>query len=117
MQFEDLRRLVVDALEDIKGVDIKVIDVRGQTSIMDGMVIVSGTSHRHVKSLAQNVIRRAKEHNIQPFGVEGADVGDWVLVDLGDIVVHIMRPEVRSFYNLEKLWDLSSTDKASGIES
>jgi ribosome-associated protein len=104
MNLEELTKLVVDALEDVKAVDIKLIDVRGRTAITDLMVIASGTSDRHIKSLADNVVIKAKEAGLQPLGVEGQDSRDWVLVDLNDIVVHVMLPEVRDFYNLEKLW-------------
>ncbi len=99
-----LRDLVVQALEDMKGVDIRVLDVRGMTAITDFMVIVSGTSDRHVKSLARNVLDMARERGVKPLGVEGEQGGEWVLVDLGDAVLHVMRPQVRDFYNLEKLW-------------
>lgn len=105
MQLEQLNKLVCASLEDIKGLDIKVLDVRGMTSVMDSMIIATGTSNRHVKSLADNLLEKARQQGIRPLGVEGADEGSWVLVDLGDVVVHLMQPDVRAFYNLEKLWD------------
>jgi ribosome-associated protein len=104
MNLEQLIDLVVDALEDVKAVDIRVVDVRGKTAITDIMVIASGTSDRHVKALADNVVIKAKEAGVAPLGVEGQDSRDWVLVDLNDVVVHVMLPQVRDFYNLEKLW-------------
>jgi ribosome-associated protein len=109
MNLDELKHLVVDALEDVKAVDIKLIDVQGRTSVTDALVIASGTSDRHIKALADNVVIKAKEAGIQPLGVEGQDSRDWVLVDLNDIVVHIMLPEVRDFYNLEKLWQLEDS--------
>jgi ribosome-associated protein len=109
MNLDELKHLVVDALEDVKAVDIKLIDVQGRTSITDALVIASGTSDRHIKALAENVVVKAKEAGIQPLGVEGQDSRDWVLVDLNDVVVHIMLPEVRDFYNLEKLWQLEDS--------
>ena len=114
MNSEQLQDLVIDALEEIKAVDVVALDVRRLTSIADGIVIASGTSQRHVQSLADNVLRRAREADVRPLGVEGEQAGDWVLVDLGDVIVHVMRPEVRDFYNLEKLW---SVPAASAIEA
>ncbi|HWP94642.1 MAG TPA: ribosome silencing factor [Gammaproteobacteria bacterium] len=108
MPTEELRDLVVAALDDVKGVDIVTIDVRGISAVTDVMVIASGTSDRHVKSLAQNVIGKAREHGIRPLGVEGEREGEWVLVDLRDVVVHVMLPRTRDFYNLEKLWGVDA---------
>lgn len=107
MQSEPLRDLVMTALQDMKGVDIKALDVRGITAITDFMVIASGTSDRHVKSLARHVSDAARERHVRPLGIEGEQDGEWVLVDLGDVVVHVMRPQVRDFYNLEKLWSVA----------
>ncbi|MDX1823364.1 MAG: ribosome silencing factor [Thiohalomonadales bacterium] len=101
---EQLRDLVVDAIEDVKGADIRVIDVQGKSSVTDIMIVVSGNTARQVKALADNVVEKAKHAGIQPLGVEGETHGEWALVDLGDIVVHIMQPSIRDFYNLEKLW-------------
>lgn len=104
MNAEQLKALVVDALEDRKGLDIKVLDVRDKTSVTDILVIAGGTSSRQLKALADNVVEKAKEKGVQPLGVEGQQSSGWILVDLGDVVVHVMLPETRDFYNLEKLW-------------
>lgn len=100
-----LRTIVLEALEDMKAVNVKVLDVRGLTDITDTMVIASGTSDRHVRSVADRVLEKAKEAGVRPFGIEGENDGEWVLVDLPDVLVHIMLPRVREFYGLEKLWD------------
>ncbi len=104
MQTAELQNMVVDALEDLKAVDLKVLDVRDRTSFTDVMVIASGNSDRHVKSLSDSVVQKAKAAGEQPLGVEGQDAGEWVLVDLGNVIVHVMLPRVRDFYQLEKLW-------------
>ena len=104
---------VINALEDLKGVDLKVLDVRAQTTITDVMVIVSGTSTRHVKALADNVTLKAKADGYSPLGVEGEQGAEWVLIDLGDVVVHVMMPAVREFYALEKLWSVGDHNNAS----
>lgn len=106
LQCAELLALVMDALEDLKGVDIKVIDVSELTSITDRMVVVSGTSTRHVKALADNVALKAKQAGSPALGVEGAAAAEWILIDLGDVVVHVMLPAVREFYALEKLWSV-----------
>ena len=113
---EDSDRLldiVLAALDDMKGVDVRVIDVRELTTITDRMVIVSGTSTRHVKALADNVALQAKQNGYQPLGVEGENAAEWVLVDLADVVVHIMMPEIRDFYALEKLWSVGGRNNVS----
>lgn len=101
-----LVKLVVAAIEDIKGLDIKVLDVAALTTITDHMVVATGTSNRHVKSIADNIIVKAKEAGYRPLGVEGLDAAEWVLVDLGDVVAHVMQAQSRAFYQLEKLWDV-----------
>jgi ribosome-associated protein len=101
---EQLRLRVVAALEDLKAKDVREIDVRGKTSIADILFIASGTSARHVKSIADEVIKFAKEAGVMPLGVEGQTEAEWVLVDLGDIIVHVMMPRIREFYGLERLW-------------
>jgi ribosome-associated protein len=98
--------LVENAVDDIKGLDRKLIDVRELTTITDYMLVCTGTSNRHVKSIADNIIRQAKEAGFRPLGVEGLEAGEWVLVDLGDVVAHVMQAQARAFYQLEKLWDV-----------
>lgn len=101
---ETLLAQVHEALAEIKAKDTSEIDVRGKTSVTDFMVVTSGTSTRHVKSIADEVIRFAKKSGVQPLGVEGEREAEWVLVDLGDVVVHVMLPRVREFYAIERLW-------------
>jgi len=104
MELEAMKAAVVDALEDIKATDITVLDVTKLTSMTSIMIIASATSTRQAKSLAHNVQVKMKELGIEPTGVEGEGEGEWVLVDLGDIVVHIMLQNARDYYNLEQLW-------------
>lgn len=106
----DLKQLVIDALEDLKGNDIQCLDVRKQTDIADYMIIVSGTSSRHVGALVNNVVMEAGEAGLKPKGVEGQESGEWILIDLIDVVVHVMNPEAREFYDLERLWTLEAND-------
>lgn len=101
---EILRKRVIAALEDLKAKDVREIDVRGKTSIADILFVASGTSARHVKSIADEVVKFAKEAGVMPLGVEGQSEAEWVLVDLGDIIVHVMLPRIREFYGLERLW-------------
>ena len=100
-----LHTAVMAALDDIKAVNVRVLDVRGLTDIADTMVIASGNSDRHVRSIAERVVEKVKAAGFRPLGTEGARDGEWVLVDLHDIVVHVMLPRVREFYGLESLWD------------
>ncbi len=100
----DLRDHVVTALEDLKGQKILALDVSELTSITDFMILVSGTSNRHVKALVDEVIDTAKKLGDPPRGIEGRESNEWVLVDLGDVVVHVMQQEARDFYDLERLW-------------
>jgi ribosome-associated protein len=97
---------VLAAMEDMKAVDVRVIDVRGLTSITDIMIIASGTSTRHIKAIADNVELEAKQIGVQALGVEGEKGSEWILIDLADVVVHVMMPEIREFYALEKLWSV-----------
>ena len=103
-----LLRVVLAALEDMKAVNVVEIDVRGLTDVADTLVIASGTSDRHVRSISDRVIEQAKAHGVRPLGTEGEREGDWVLVDLQDIVVHVMLPRVREFYALERLWEAAA---------
>ena len=100
-----LRDIVLDALADMKAVDVKALDVRGITDVTDTMVVASGNSDRHVKSIADRVLQRCKEAGFRPYGMEGERDGEWVLVDLNDLVLHVMLPRTRQFYALEKLWE------------
>jgi len=104
MQTDEMKKIVIEALDGLKADNINVLDVKDRTSVTDYMVIASGTSTRHVKSLADNVVAEVKEHGGRPLGIEGGDASDWMLVDLGEIVVHIMMPATRSFYDLERFW-------------
>lgn len=107
---EELKQRAVAALEDLKARDINVLDVRGLTGVTDFMVVASGTSSRHVKSLANNVEVELKKAGVQPLGTEGQGAtAEWVLVDFGDVVVHVMMPEARSFYDLENLWTVPAS--------
>ncbi|MBT8132525.1 MAG: ribosome silencing factor [Gammaproteobacteria bacterium] len=100
-----LKDLVSTALEDMKAVDVTELDVREMTTITDLMIIASGTSDRHVRAIGDHVAEVAKANDHAALGIEGGDEGEWVLVDLGEIVVHLMLPRIRDFYNLEKLWE------------
>lgn len=111
MLVDEMKKVVIDALEDLKCKDIKCLDVREMTDITDYMIIASGTSNRHVKSLVNSVVVKCKENGALPIGVEGEESGEWVLVDLGDILVHVMLPDTRTFYDLERLW--SGFDKGN----
>lgn len=108
LPFDQLQELVINSLEDFKALDIHQIDVSGQSPLTDLFVIASGSSLRHIKSMAENLVVRAKEAGSPPLGIEGNRQSEWVLVDLNDIIVHLMLPQTRAFYNLEKLWEASS---------
>jgi ribosome-associated protein len=105
MELAQIVELVRTSLDDMKAVDIQVIDIQGKSSMTDTIVLASGTSTRHVKSLATAVQVSAKDAGIEPLGSEGELEGEWVLVDLNDVVVHVMLPEVRDFYKIEKIWE------------
>ena len=101
---DELLQSVRDAVGELKAKDVVEIDVRGKSSVTDYMVVASGTSSRHVKSIADEVVKFAKKLDVMPLGVEGEREAEWVLVDLGDVIAHIMLPRVREFYALERLW-------------
>lgn len=107
MQSEALVKLVETELDLRKGLNIKTIDVRGKTSITDFMVIATGTSSRHAKSLCDYVVEKVKENGLQPLGMEGDQGSDWILLDLGDVIVHVMTGQARELYQLEKLWSVA----------
>lgn len=104
MDQSNIKQFVIDKLDDMKGRDLIDIDVTGRSTITDTMLICSGNSKRHVRSIAENLVVEMKQAGMPPLSIEGADTGEWVLVDLGDIVVHVMQDETRDFYQLEKLW-------------
>ena len=110
---DELLAITLAALEDMKAVDVQVIDVRDLTTITDIMVIAGGTSTRHVKAIADNVTQEAKRHGVTALGVEGDKGAEWILVDLADVVVHVMMPEIRAFYALEKLWSVGNSEQSA----
>ena len=116
MNSEELADLVVDALDEIKGLDIIKLDVRKMTTVTDWMIVASGTSSRHVQALIDNVAEKAKAAGHRPIGVEGESGGEWVLLDLQDALVHVMQPKVREFYNLEKLWTIKPSGDAAATD-
>jgi ribosome-associated protein len=113
LSLEQLLELVITSLEDFKAIDIQSIDVSEQNPLTERFVIASGNSTRHVKSMAENLIMKAKAAGCRPLGVEGKGQADWVLVDLNDVIVHLMLPQARAFYNLEKLWQASSEQRSN----
>lgn len=108
---QNLKNIVNNSLEELKAVDIQIIDLNGKTDFADYMIIASGTSDRHLHAMAAKVQENAKLAGYSILGIEGEDSRDWVLVDLGDIILHLMRPETRQLYALEKLWSLSSNKR------
>lgn len=116
MNADELKDIVVNALDDLKAKDVVVIDVRDKSTVTDIMVVATGASNRQVKSLADNVSVKSKEAGVIPIGVEGVDAGEWVLVDLGDVVVHVMLDPVRRFYQLERLWSMTEESSEDDTE-
>ncbi|PTB83013.1 ribosome silencing factor [Pseudidiomarina aestuarii] len=104
MQAEQLRDFVIEKIEELKGRDIRVLDVMEQTDVAEYMIVCSGSSKTHVRSIANHVATESKHHGVAPLGVEGNEHSEWVLVDLGDVIVHVMQEPIRDFYELEKLW-------------
>jgi ribosome-associated protein len=108
MTIDELKQMSLDALDYLKAEDITVLDVRGKTTVTDWIIVATGSSSRHVKSIANSVISAAKQANRAPLGSEGEDEGEWVLVDLGDVIVHVMQRQVREYYDLESLWSVDA---------
>lgn len=104
MVIEELKDRIVSIFEDMKAIDVNALDVREMTSITDYMIIASGSSSRHVKSIADRVVEDLRDLGVKPIGIEGEQPGDWILLDYGDVVMHVMHPQAREFYDLEKLW-------------
>ena len=117
MQPKKMQQLIQQALEDAKGLDVHVLDVRKRADFADYMLIASGTSSRHVSAMADKIVDKMRGAGVRPLGMEGKEVGDWVLIDFGDVVVHLMRPPTRAFYDLEKLWSQDLREEAELVES
>ncbi|MBL1433183.1 MAG: ribosome silencing factor [Gammaproteobacteria bacterium] len=116
MQADNIKDQVVEVLDDLKALNILPLDVRDLTSITDYMVIASGTSDRHIRSMASKVAEELKKSGYKQLGVEGEAEGEWVLVDFGDVIVHIMLPQAREFYKLENLWDIDNKEEREQAE-
>ena len=110
MTIDETKALVHKALADLKAEDVVELDVTNKTSVTDYIIVASGTSSRHVKSIANNVVADSKHAGMQPLGVEGEQEGEWVLVDLGDLIVHVMQKQVRDFYDIESLWKMDLSE-------
>jgi ribosome-associated protein len=117
MQVEEILKVVQDVLDERKGQNITTLDVRGKTSFTDYMVVVTGTSDRHLRSLCDYVAEKLKENGIRPLGIEGDLGSDWVLLDLGDVIVHAMNAQARGFYQLEKLWTIEDAKESEPTAS
>jgi ribosome-associated protein len=115
MDTRKLQKIVVDALEDIKAVDIEVINVTKLTSLFDRVIIASGNSNRQTRALAHHVQEKVREAGGEIVGTEGGETGEWVLLDLGDVVVHLMQPAIREYYKLEELWSVTPAGRRKQI--
>lgn len=104
LQVEATKKMALEALDNLKAENVVLLDVRAQSSFTDYMIFASGSSRRHVSAIAESVVEAAKAADSPAIGIEGEDIGEWILVDLGDVVIHIMLPDVRLYYDLEKLW-------------
>lgn len=111
MTIDEIRTIVRKALEDLKAEDVVELDVTDKTSITDYIFVATGTSNRHVKSIANNVVTDSKHAGLLPLGVEGEKEGEWVLVDMGDVIVHVMQASVREFYDIESLWKMNLSER------
>ncbi len=111
-----VNQIILEALEDLKAQDVVSMDVSELTDVMDTLIIASGTSSRHVKSLANNALQDAKDKGHAAIGIEGLDSGDWVLADFGDTVLHVMLPSARDYYDLEKLWSMEPANRSQGMD-
>ena len=117
MTIDELKKMVIEALDDLKAEDVVVLDVKDKTTVTDWLVVATGSSSRHTKSIANNVVIEAKKAGHLPLGIEGEGDGEWVMVDLGDIVVHVMQRQVREFYALESLWSVDALSRRSNENS
>jgi len=115
MQTEEIKKLVINALENMKAKDITVIDVRDRSSVTDYMILATGTSKKHAQAVCDNASTDAKAQGLKPLGAEGRDSSDWMLLDLGDVIVHVMTEQARHFYDLERLWGEPSTEQNTDL--
>lgn len=113
MTIDELKDFTIEALDALKAEDVVALDVRDKTTVTDWLVVATGSSSRHVKSIANNIVAEAKKIDHPPLGIEGENDGEWVLVDLGDVIVHVMQRQVREFYDLESLWSVDALNRQS----